>query len=706
MRTQNIQFDKLTVGVCYYPEHWDRSLWAEDLDRMLEAGISVVRIAEFSWTMHEPEEGHYVFGLFDEFLQLCAEKGMQVIIGTPTATPPAWLTTKYPEVCNCSIDGTPYVHGARRHYNYNAEIYREKCAAIVEAMASHYGQHPAVIGWQIDNEINCETDEFYSEADSAAFRAWARERYGTLEALNEAWGTAVWSQIYTDWKEIRVPGHVLNNGHNPHVKLDYFRFVSDSAVRFTRLQADIIRKYKKPGDFITTNGLFGNLDNHRLQDDCLDLYMYDSYPNFAYGLNREGYYSARKAAGAPYNTGDLEDRRWSMHLAETRSVCPHFGIMEQQSGPGSWTNRMAGPSPRPGQVRLWAMQSVAHGADFVSFFRWRTAPIGTEIYWYGILGHDNRDNRRLAEVKDFQKDLEQLEQAGLCGAEHVAAFGLIRDYDNQYDARVDDWHNRMAWKSEMEIWAASELSHRPMDFVDLRDETPLEALTAYPVLFYPHPMIMTEARAALLKAYVEQGGTLVLGARSGYKDAEGHCVMMPGPGLLATVAGVTVGDFTMEDPSEEPVGQEMDGIAYGAPVFREILEVPEESADLRVLSRYTGEDCWYAGAPALTEHVLGAGRCFYLGGVFSREMVNAILDRAGAEIPCFAGAQLPETVEAVVRETDGRAYLFLLNYARHEVLCGAPEGKTFRDVLTGETLDGAFRMPAFGVRVVTESAES
>ena len=179
-------WNKLTMGVCYYPEHWDKSLWRDDLRRMKAAGISVIRIGEFAWNKFEPEEGVFVYDFFDEFLALCLEEGMDVIFGTPTPTPPAWLTEKYPEVLNALEDGTLLRHGCRRHYNYNSPKYRELSARIVEKIAAHLGKHPAIVGWQIDNEFNCGVTMFYSEADSAAFRVFLQKKYGSLEALNEA----------------------------------------------------------------------------------------------------------------------------------------------------------------------------------------------------------------------------------------------------------------------------------------------------------------------------------------------------------------------------------------------------------------------------------------------------------------------------------------------------------------------------------------
>lgn len=286
-RKQNFQWGKLELGTCYYPEHWDKSLWESDLDRMLAHGITTIRIAEFAWSLVEPQEGQFTFAFWDEFLDLAEAKGMKVIFGTPTATPPAWLTDKYPEVLNARRDGVLYRHGMRRHYNYNSKKYQELAARVVEQLGQHYGKRPCIVGWQIDNEFNCETQQFYSESDTVAFRKFLQEKYGTLEALNQAWGAVFWDQTYTSWEQVYVPRTTYGDGVNPNQQLDYIRFVSQSATRFCQMQCDILRKYSKPGDFITTNGMFGSLDNHRLVEDCLDVYTYDSYPNFAFAMGAD-----------------------------------------------------------------------------------------------------------------------------------------------------------------------------------------------------------------------------------------------------------------------------------------------------------------------------------------------------------------------------------------------------------------------------------
>ena len=668
MQRQNYRWQGYTVGVCYYPEHWPKTMWRDDLMRMKAAGISTVRVAEFAWAIFEPQEGEFSFEFFDSFLDLCKEIGINVIFGTPTATPPAWLTEKYPETLNALKDGTLLRHGARRQYNYNSRVYWSLSARIVEQLAQHYGQHPAIIGWQLDNEFNCETDEFYSDADHQAFRMFMKEKYGTLDALNEAWGTVFWSETYTDWSQVYCPRPVLNDGSNPHLLLDYSRFISESCIRFAGMQADIIRRYKKPEDFITTNGLFTNLDNHCMQNEILDVYTYDSYPDFAFELDKS----------AP----DLKDRMWTRNLIEARSVCPHFGIMEQQSGGGGWVNRMEMPAPRPGQLTLWAMQSVAQGADYISFFRWRTAAFGTELYWHGILDYDNRDNRKLREVKEFCSLLHTLDP--VCGGENVAAFALVKDYDNEWDARLDVVHRRFKAHSEAEIFAASELYHTPYDIVYLNDDTGANELSKYPVVIYPHPVIMTESRVSVLREYVRNGGTLIVGCRSGLKDLRGHAVMLPQPGLLQELTGTDVCDFTFTSQSEDSDPD--------TPIWNDILT---PLANTKVLDTYhTG---YYAGEACLTEHNLEKGRVIHLGSAFSRNRVKRLFDYCGILEPFSEYLSAPAGVELVMRRKDGRTFIFVLNFQRSEQEITLHTPMTL--LYSGETSEGEIILPPYGTAV-------
>ncbi len=671
---------EIVLGTCYYPEHWPERLWEEDLERMEEAGIRVIRIAEFAWSKVEPEEGMFTFEFFDHFLDLAEKKRMQVIFCTPTATPPAWLTEKYPEVLNARMDGVLYRHGCRRHYNYNSPVYQKFSARITEKFAEHYGKRSCIIGWQIDNELNCETADFHSESDSLAFREFLKEKYGTLDALNEAWGTVFWNQTYTAWNEIFVPQPTVSGSVNPHRVQDYLRFVSESCRKFANMQSKIIEKYKKPEDFITTNGLFGHLDNHEMTKESLDFIMYDSYPNFAYCLDT---YQDQP--------GNLKDRKWSRNLTEVRSISKNFGIMEQQSGANGWNTRMEAPTPRPGQMTLWTMQSIAHGADYVSYFRWRTCTMGTEIYWHGILDYSGRENRRIREVREIHKKVESIKEAA--GSLYEAKVGVLKDYDNVWDAEVDAWHRRVEEVSQKGIFAAAQKSHTPMDYLYLNDETKAEELKKYQVLFYPHPTMMNAARAEILKEYTKQGGTLVIGCRSGYKDMTGKCVMDKLPGLLAELTGTDIPEYSFIAPDTGKVTVDWDGSFFQAEVFTDLLE-PLEGGKIEAV--YTSD--YYAGSGALIGHLYGKGKAYYYGSTFTEEAADVFLEKLGVKSPYEAVISLPETCEIAVRRKGDTRYLFILNYEKTEAECRLHAVGT--DLYTGEGLKGGFTIPEYGTCVI------
>ena len=671
--------DRIIMGTDYYPEHWDEQLWGQDLDRMHETGIEVIRVAEFSWNVFEPAEGEYSYDFFDRFLDLCEEKNMKVIFCTPTATPPAWMTDKYPEVLNARQDGVLYRHGARRHYNYNSVIYQRFTRNIVERLGAHYAKRACIIGWQLDNEINCEKNEFYSESDTLAFREFLKAKYGSIRNLNKAWGTAFWNQTYTAWGEVYVPRTTLSNNTNPHEVLDYKRFVSDSACRWAKLQSDILRKYVKPGDFITTNGLFADLDNHRMTRDSLDFMTYDSYPNMAYGIH--SHFTALTT---------LKDRIWGLNLDEVRALKGTFGIMEQQSGANGWNTGMEAPTPRPGQITLWTMQSIAHGADYISYFRWRTSTMGTEIYWHGILDYSGRENRRIREVREIHDKFVRMSE--LAGTQYEAKVGIIETYDNKFDAELDEWHGALDRMSMNGLYAASQHTHTPVDLIYLPSEESdtseaddrevVEKLSQHRVVFYPHAVILTERQVRILTAYVEQGGTLVFGCRAGLKDPTGKCVQQNLPGVAAKLTGADVTEFTLTASDERMIHVDWNGTTLEAPVFNDELQ-PLKGAK----TAGTYKDSYYTGTPALIENSVGKGKVYYFGGCFSEQTAAVFFEKLDVIEPYQDIVEAPAGCEIALRTGKDRpGYLFVLNYEK------TPQSIQIKrksaDLYTGEELEG------------------
>lgn len=656
---KKLDISHITLGVCYYPEHWDKSLWRDDLKRMKAYGIEVVRIAEFAWNKIEPHEGEFTFDFFDEFMDMTVEEDMKVIFCTPSATPPAWMSEKYPEILNADLDGHLIRHGLRRHNNMSSEKYRFFVARITEKIAEHYSKYPNIVAWQLDNEINCECDVYYSESDHKAFREYLKNKFGTPDKLNEAVGAVFWNQTYTDWSEVYLPRHTHTGRFgNPHMDLLQKRFISDTAISFCKLQADIIRKYTNA--YITTNGMFAHLDYHRLVDEVLDFITFDNYPNFAYDTKID-----------VSNQNGFRDRNSSFSLTHTRSVSPIFGIMEQQSGPSGWNFRMSQPAPKPGQVRLWTLQAIAHGADYVGYFRWRTCTFGNEIYWHGLLDYSNRPNRRTAEIEKTHKDIQTLQS--ICGKEYVAEAALIGDYDNEWDAAEDIWHSEVSGISFDSWFKAFQKKHVPFDLVYINDDTDATELLKYKMVVYPHPTMLTKKRAELFKAYAEQGGTVIFGCRTGYKNMDGICLMMPMPGYAAELCGAEVEEFTFLSPYDEKQYVSLDGKWVSAPCFNDILTV----TDGKSVGEYKNN--YYSGKTAVSVKNMGKGKVYYFGAAFSEEAAKAFLAMENMRAPMDIDniMDLPENIELAIRGD----LIFLLNYDAEDVEINCSKG--FKDVITG-----------------------
>lgn len=673
---KKLNIDHITLGVCYYPEHWDKALWRDDLKRMKQYGIEVIRIAEFAWNKFEPHEGEFTFDFFDEFMDMTAEEGMKVIFCTPSATPPAWLSHNYPEILNADFDGNIIHHGLRRHCNLNSEKYRFFVSRITEKLAEHYSKYSNIVAWQLDNEINCECDLYYSESDHKAFREYLKNKFTTLDKLNEAVGATFWNQTYTAWDEVYLPRRTnAERLGNPHMGLLEKRFVSDTVISFFKLQADIIRKYTDA--YITTNGLFSHIDYQRLVEEVLDFITYDNYPNFAF---------ERRLDVSRQN--GMRDRNTSYNLARVRSISPIFGIMEQQSGPSGWNFRMEQPAPKPKQVRLWTLQAIAHGADFVSYFRWRTCTFGNEIYWHGLHDYCNQPNRRTAELEKTYKDIRNIQK--ICGKEYAAEVALLKDYDNEWDAEEDVWHSEADRISYDGWFRALQKKHVPYDMVYIDDDTELCELLKYKMAVYPHPTILTKKRATLLKEYAKQGGTVIFGCRTGYKNLDGRCYMMPMPVYAAGLCGAEVEEFTFLSPYDEEQLVDIGNKKVSAPCFNDILKITD-GEEIGVF-----ENNYYKGKSAVSVKNVGKGKVYYFGAAFNEDTAKAFVDMENLKPPMnlHEVIDLPENIELAVRGE----YIFLLNYGQESVEfnCHAK----FKDMITGNEYSDKITINGYDVVVL------
>jgi beta-galactosidase len=663
-------------GVDYYPEHWPEERWPIDAGLMKAAGFNVVRLAEFAWSRLEPEDGRFDFDWLDRAIEVLAAHGMRIILGTPTASAPPWLLQHNPDIFRVLETGLRQTYGNRRNYCPNHPTYHEYTRRITTRMAEHYCNNPHVIGWQTDNEY-AQGDRCCCEVCRQAFGEWLRERYGTLDELNRQWGTVFWSHEYNDWSEIPAP---LKTGMspNPGLGLDYYRFSSDSYVRYQKLVVDILRE-QCPNHFLTHNFMgfgFGQLNYFDLAQD-LDLVAYDIYPRMQWNM------------AVDVNPGSNGLGHDTMRGLKRKN---HW-VMEQQSGSGGW--EIVSMAPRPGEIRLWAYQAIAHGADGVIFFRWRTALFGTEEYWHGILDHHGTPGRRYEEVKRMGQELAQAGEQ-IVGSEIKAPVAFLNDYDARWAFQIQP--NNPQFDYPRHFQQLYDAFHRRSINIDVI--AALDDLSQYRVVVAPALHVLTEAMAENLKRYVEGGGILLLTARSGVKNLANDVIAKPLPGLLSEIAGVLVEEYDsfaegMRNPLEfcQPGFED---VQVGATIWADVLR--PTTAD--PLARYTQD--YYAGRAAITVNRFGEGRVVYVGtlgeAALFDELARWTLMEAGVK-PLLA---VPDGVEVTARWQDGTRMLFVLNHTKTTQLVALD--RTYRNLLDGAVLWGERELPAHEVWVLEEAA--
>ena len=681
---KKFRYGTFLYGVVYYPEQWPEAKWDVDLSRIAAVGMNVVRMGEGAWSFWEPEENVFDFSLFDRALELCSKHGLKAIMGTPTYTPPAWLTERYSEVLRASFSGQRLSHGSRRHYNYTSPIYWKKSEQIVTALAGHYHDHPAVIGWQIDNELNCHVDDSFAESDHLAFRSWCQERYGSLQKLNEAWGTAFWSQTYTDWEQIWLP-RPTTTYQNPTLLLDFYRFSSDITIRFAAMQYQLLKSIA-PKQFVTHNAFqsMTNVDLHKLTEETVDFLSYDSYPEFKVCQTK-----------LPKS---FRERSEGRQLCKIRGVSPKFVVLEQQSGPSGQIGGILNgnpdylhPTPKPGQMRLWCWNSIAHGADGLLFFRWRSLPYGSESHWNGLLLHDERITWRLQEAALLGKELIRL-APDLLGTNCVGQAAILYDFDNESHGKIEHFTGQNRDGSELGVYQALSERHLLTDLRPLSSIRDAPNLAIYKIVFFPHAHILTQTDVNALEEYVVEGGTLVFGCWSGYRDKNHHCYDAEGRAFYETFVGVRVSDFTVVPPEEKSEIQFDDSPGrVEAPIFNEVLTAQENGVS--VLASYRAS--YYQGCPAVTLFSKGKGRVIHFGAFFTRQNVSALLDALEVQDPISAWAEVPAAVEAITRAKGTEQFCFFLNFTDE------PQRLIFKqpafDLVGERDLQGPEEIPACGV---------
>lgn len=630
----------MKLGVCYYPEQWDRSSWKQDSKAMKALGIKVVRIAEFAWGRMEPHPGEYEWEWLDDAIETLAESGLQLVLGTPTAAPPRWLLNDHPDILAIDAQARPRNFGSRRHYCFSNENYLEACRKIVTAMAQRYGQHPAVIAWQIDNEYGCH-DTVLSYSDSALrnFRAWLAGRYGDIETLNARWGNVFWSMEYSDFSEIGFPV-ATPTLVNPIHTLDFRRFASEEVRNFNRVQCDILRTHS-PGRDILHNfmGFFGEFDHHELAKD-LDLASWDNYP---LGLVDTVRFIPEHERLQWMRTGHPDVS--AFHHDLYRGMCnKRWWVMEQQPGPVNWAN--ANPSPLPGMVRAWTWEAFAHGAELVSYFRWRQVPYAQEQMHSGLHTPDGELDIGGIEVAQVAAEIAKLDDME---NSQVAKVALVMDYTSKWMIDIQPQGSEFDYFGQVFSYYSA-LRRLGLD-IDILP--PSADLSGYSLVVVPLLNVVDEAFVQALSA---TNAKVVLGPRCGAKTED---FAIPGnlpPGPLVKLLPMRV--RRVESLRSEITNRvRLNNGGFGkVRLWREFIEA---GAEVEV-SAFFEDD-----GPA----VLHKGNFSYHAGCFDAELLRTLLEQQALS----AGLKLRELRGGLRLRRRGNMQ-FAVNYGPDPVRLPIPSG--------------------------------
>jgi len=721
--------DRLRFGVCWYPDHWPRERWGEDVRLMRAAGIECVRWGEGSWTLMQPERGRFDWSLVDEVLELCASNGLGMILGTPTYAAPAWLEEAHPEIIARRENGAAWYRHSRRYYDYTAPAYREACDAIVQAMAERYAGDERVWAWQLDNEMWCHLGELWGESARGAFQRWLSQRYGDIGALNDAWGLAFWSNQLDHFGQADLPGPTTAY-LNHHQCADYRHFLSDLAIDFLARQRELIVA-RDPAALVLHNCPFGPIDRARLLEG-LDIYGHDHYPRFA------GAAEERPAMGLNYG--------------RFRAYAKRLWVVEQQASQVGQTSYRF-PAAPPGELSVTALQSVGHGCNLLAWFRWRSFPAAQETNWGGLLPHWGEPGRHYQEARELIAALSP-HAALVASTEPVVPVARLVSYRQQVAAEVEPWIGAHLGDVEtgrraLRGLGLNEDTLRPRDLqLDARQlggrqlgaqeqvekelggfrlgaqplgssglgeqqvapglgephATPSSGVgsgSGYALALLPLAVALDADDVAALSAFVHAGGVLVIGPLAGHR-----CTKLQGPereeppGALRALTGTANGEATTLD---EPAllccrrsGENLESTRYA-----EVLEL--RSSDGEVLAEH-GRG-WFAGSAAVVQRTVGAGCVVHCGVALNdavirwlwNEHLAARLKRIVPPVVVSSAA-----AEVLTRRNGSTALHFVLNHGAQPVACQVQ--RATRDLLDGAEVPARFELPGFAYRILREGA--
>jgi beta-galactosidase len=642
--------DLMTVGVYYYPEHWPEAQWERDFAKMESMGFEFVHMGEFAWARMEPEDGRFDFAWLDRAVDLAAKHRLRVVLCTPTPCPPAWLSEGHPETMLVGADGRIREHGSRGNNALADPTYLRYSERIILELAKRYGRHPAVWGWQLDNEPIGQPD--YSPSAQRAFREWLAARYTTVDTLNKEWGAAFWSLTYNSFDQVRIPNPTFLYGPSPHAIVDFRRFTADQTGKFLNWQAGLLRRHTAPAQWITTNYIvnIGGADPRRATN--LDFQSFTLYPvsggsNLGEDGFRLGWQSGMAFGGSFY-----------------RGIQGVTGVMELQPGQVNWAR--INPQPMPGAVRMWLWHAFATGCSFACTYRFRQPLYGSEQYHYGIVGPDGvTPSPGGLEYQQVIREMKTLRGTFDSSAKAPASYlarktAIMWNHENLWS--MDQNKQTALWDTWGHTFRYLETAHAlgaPVDFVAERDD-----FSKYPVLIAPAYQLLDEELVRKWTRYVEQGGNLVLTCRTAQKKRNGQLweARWAEPIYALIGAEIPFFDLLLDDRRGKIA---MGTGQYEWNVWGDVLKPLEGTESL---AKYT--DQFYAGQTAVTYRRLGKGSVTYVGvhstdGQVEKNALREVLRRAGATTEDY-----PAGVFVLWRD----GFWVAVNYSSNPVDIRVPDG--------------------------------
>lgn len=673
MRDLSWPISGFAKGADWNPDQWPKEVWLRDIELMVESKVNLVSFPVFGWSMLEPSEGVYDFSLLDELMDLLAANSIGADLATATATPPAWMARKYADVLPVDSNGTKLDYGSRQSYCPNSQSFRRGIAALVSKLAQRYSNHPALKMWHISNEYGDHISRCYCQNCEVGFRSWLETKYQSIDGLNQAWGTKMWGQLYSDFSEVNPPRKTMAPS-NPSHTLDYARFATDSITELLVVEKTILESISKDVPVLTNfMTVLTDVDYWKLSEQ-VDYVTFDNYPDPADPL-------AHNAAALNYSV--------MRSLAKRKP----WMLLESATSAVSWRNHNL-PKPE-GMNRLHAFQAVAHGSDAVMYFQWRASLVGAERFHSAVVGHYGEQSRTYLETKRIWKELDSL--SSVVGSKVRSSVAMLLDWESRWAMHGPETmpSDELVWIEQMRAYHKTLLALGvTANFVH-----PEAALTEYDLVIAPSSFLLSEKAAENIADYVEQGGHIIFGPFSGVVDGNNHVPKTGFLGSLAKVFGIQVEEYW-------PVGSDVSvelssGQSASAKVWTEFIHANKTTT---VVGKYV--DGALAGREAITTNLYGKGEATYISCDLDFdalvEIMRKVLSAAGV-----SHRKLPSLeIESVVR-TDGETdYGFILNHSRSRATVWLPEGSELLLADAKASGDGWYELAPLEVVIYQRPSEN